>query len=102
MHLPGICSPRKLQACLRGQIKDLRGLNTLRIGQRAASFPGNNGVHVTRKGTIKMSEDEIEPMLRMTRTAWDDLLLEGLNSHRAARLWQEEIARKMAGVSVVE
>ena len=49
-----------------------------------------------------MSEDEIEPMLRMTRTAWDDLLLEGLNSHRAARLWQEEIARKLAGADLPE
>ena len=49
-----------------------------------------------------MSEDEIEPMLRMTRTAWDDLLLDGLNSHRAARLWQEEIARKMAGADLPE
>ena len=49
-----------------------------------------------------MSEDEIEPMLRMTRTAWDDLLLEGLNSKFAARAWQEEIARKLAGADLPE
>ena len=54
------------------------------------------------KGTIKMSEDEIEPMLRMTRTAWDDLLLEGLNSKFAARAWHEEIARKVALANLPE
>ena len=49
-----------------------------------------------------MSEEEIEPMLRMTVSAFDDILLEGLNSHRAARLWQEEIALKMAGADLPE